>query len=192
LYLSILLRPTFDQQWWPLLTFVAALAVNDALLQCCQLETDIKWPNDILSHDRKLCGILAETIETPAGRAVIVGIGVNVKKNSYPVELEYVATSVETETGQVIEPHDLLELLLDAFANHYQTLQQPGGAEQIVREVSARSSYASNKHVLVNDADSILVGTTRGLEWDGSLRVQTDDGKVKTIRAGDVTVVRAT
>jgi BirA family biotin operon repressor/biotin-[acetyl-CoA-carboxylase] ligase len=192
LYFSILLRPTFEQQSWPLLTFVAALAVNDALLQCCQLETDIKWPNDILAHDRKLCGILAETIETPAGRAVIVGIGVNIKKNSYPVELESVATSVETETGQAVEPHDLLEPLLEAFANHYQTLQQAGGDEHIVREVSARSSYASNKHIRVNDADGSLVGTTRGLERDGSLRVETDDGDVKTIRAGDVTVVRAT
>jgi BirA family biotin operon repressor/biotin-[acetyl-CoA-carboxylase] ligase len=192
LYFSILLRPTFEQQSWPLLTFVAALAVNDALLQCCQLKTDIKWPNDILAHDRKLCGILAETIETPAGRAVIVGIGVNIKKNSYPVELESVATSVETETGQGIEPHDLLEPLLEAFANHYQTLQQAGGDEHIVREVSARSSYTSNKHIRVNDADDILVGTTRGLERDGSLRVETDDGNVKTIRAGDVTVVRAT
>jgi BirA family biotin operon repressor/biotin-[acetyl-CoA-carboxylase] ligase len=192
LYFSILLRPTFDQQSWPLLTFVGALAVNDALLQCCQLDTDIKWPNDILSHDRKLCGILAETIETPAGRAVIVGIGVNIKKNSYPVELESVATSVERETGQVVEPDDLLEPLLGAFVKQYQTLQQAAGNEHIVREVSARSSYASNKRIRVNDADGGLVGTTRGLERDGSLRVETDDGNVKTIRAGDVTVVRAT
>lgn len=192
LYFSILLRPTFDQQSWPLLTFVAALAVNDALRRCCQLETDIKWPNDILSHDRKLCGILAETIETSAGRAVIVGIGVNIKKNSYPVELESVATSIETETGQAFEPDDLLEPLLGAFAEHYQTLQQATGNEHIVRRVSALSSYASNKRIRVNEAEGSLVGTTRGLEHDGSLRVETDDGNVKTIRAGDVTVVRAT
>ena len=191
LYLSILLRPAFDQQSWPLITFVAALAVNDALLQCCNLKTDIKWPNDVLSNDRKLCGILAETIETSVGRAVIVGIGINVSKNSFPVELETVATSVETETGRAMAPDELLEFLLGAFSKHYQTLQQSGGNETIVREVSARSSYASNKRIRVN-VDGSLVGTTRGLESDGSLRVETDDGEVKTIRAGDVTVVRAT
>jgi len=191
LYLSILLRPAFDQQSWPLITFVAALAVNDALLQCCNLKTDIKWPNDVLSNDRKLCGILAETIETSVGRAVIVGIGINVSKNSFPVELETVATSVETETGRAMAPDELLESLLGAFSKHYQTLQQSGGNETIVREVSARSSYASNKRIRVN-VDGSLVGTTRGLESDGSLRVETDDGEVKTIRAGDVTVVRAT
>ena len=192
LYLSILLRPTLAQRSWPLLTFVAALAVNDALLQCCNLETDIKWPNDILSNGRKLCGILAETVETSAGRAVILGIGINLKKNSFPAELESIATSVETEIERTVEADDLLEPLLDAFGKYYQTLQHSSGTEDIVREVSARSSYARNKHVRVNDGDGSLVGTTRGLESDGSLRVETDDGEVKTIRAGDVTVVRAT
>ena len=192
LYLSILLRPTLGQQSWPLITFVAALAVNDALLQCYQLETDIKWPNDVLSNGRKLCGILAETIETSAGRAVVLGIGINLNKSSFPAELESIATSLETESEQSIEPDDLLEPLLDAFGKYYQRLQQLDGPENIVREVSARSSYASNKRIQVNDGDGSLVGTTRGLENDGSLRVETDDGEVKTIRAGDVTVVRAT
>jgi BirA family transcriptional regulator, biotin operon repressor / biotin---[acetyl-CoA-carboxylase] ligase len=192
LYFSILLRPTIGQHSWPLLTFVAALAVSDALLQCCRLATDIKWPNDILSNGRKLCGILAETVETSAGRAVIIGIGINLKNNSFPAELESTATSVEAESERTVEPDDLLEPLLDAFGRHYRTLQQPGGTEDIVREVSARSSYASNKRIRVNDGDGSLVGTTRGLESDGSLRVETDDGEVKTIRAGDVTVLRAT
>jgi BirA family transcriptional regulator, biotin operon repressor / biotin---[acetyl-CoA-carboxylase] ligase len=192
LYLSVLLRPSLSQQSWPLLTFVAALAVNDALLQCCSLETDIKWPNDILSNGRKICGILAETVETSAGRAVILGIGINLKKSSFPAELESIATSVEKESGQSVEPDDLLESLLDAFGKYYQRLQQLDGTVNIVREVSARSSYASNKRIQVNDGDGSLVGTTRGLESDGSLRVETDDGEVKTIRAGDVTVLRAT
>ena len=186
---QILLRPAFDQQSWPLITFVAALAVSDVLLQCCNLKTDIKWPNDLLVKDRKLCGILAETIETSAGRAVIVGTGINVRKNSFPVELESIATSVETETGRAVAPVELLEPLLGAFSKHYQTLQQAGGNESIVRAVSARSSYASNKRVRVN-VDGRLVGTTRGLESDGSLRVETDDGKVKVVRAGDVSSIK--
>src|SRR5262245_25271114 len=63
LYFSIVLRPEGEARIWPLITFVAALAVHDALLQCCGLQTDIKWPNDVLANDRKLCGILAETWE---------------------------------------------------------------------------------------------------------------------------------
>lgn len=84
LYFSIVLRPQFAQNAWSLLTLMAAVAVNDALGEACSLETDIKWPNDILANDRKLCGILAETIDTPLGRVVVVGIGINLTKHSFP------------------------------------------------------------------------------------------------------------
>src|SRR4026209_2805906 len=72
LYCSIILRPRFDQTLWPLLTLMAAVVVHDTLLAGNDLKTDIKWPNDILANEKKLCGILAETVETPVGRAVIL------------------------------------------------------------------------------------------------------------------------
>ncbi|MEP6742436.1 MAG: biotin--[acetyl-CoA-carboxylase] ligase [bacterium] len=191
LYFSVVLRPKFEQRIWPLLTLMAAIAVRDALLEACALETDIKWPNDILVNEKKLCGILAETVETTSGRAVIVGIGINVKRNSFPVDLEGVATSIETETEKTVESAELLEPLLNSFSKHYETLQLAGGDENIVREVCARSSYANSKRVRVDDGEGELVGMTRGLESDGSLRVETDGGEIRTIRTGDVTLVRA-
>src|SRR5882672_11662947 len=62
LYFSIVLRPLAEPGSWSLLPLLAAIAVNDALFEACQLETDIKWPNDILASGRKLCGILAEAV----------------------------------------------------------------------------------------------------------------------------------
>ena len=50
LYFSIILRPGFEQSAWPLLTLMAAVAVHDALLDSCALQTDIKWPNDLLAN----------------------------------------------------------------------------------------------------------------------------------------------
>ena len=67
LYLSIVLRPKFDLARWPLISLAAALAVHDAIFRTCDLKVDIKWPNDICVGDRKLCGILAETVETEMG-----------------------------------------------------------------------------------------------------------------------------
>ena len=87
LYFSALLRPTIPVNRWSLITFMAALAVNDALRAACDLETDIKWPNDLLAGERKICGILAEAIETERGRAVVVGIGVNLTKEAFPPQL---------------------------------------------------------------------------------------------------------
>src|SRR5262245_27321985 len=93
LYFSILLRPSIAMEQWPLITFMAVLAVGDALSEACAVTTDIKWPNDLLSGERKICGILAEAVETPVGRAVVLGMGVNLTSDAYPNELSGVATS---------------------------------------------------------------------------------------------------
>src|SRR4029434_419645 len=69
LYMSLILRPKFAMSAWPLITLMAALAVYDSLMKTCELRPDIKWPNDLCVNDRKLCGILAETVETAVGAA---------------------------------------------------------------------------------------------------------------------------
>ncbi|HYU98545.1 MAG TPA: biotin--[acetyl-CoA-carboxylase] ligase [Pyrinomonadaceae bacterium] len=189
LYFSLVLRPQFEQNSWSLLTLMAAVAVNDALREACFLETDIKWPNDILANDRKLCGILAETVETPKGRAVVVGIGVNLTKDSFPEEFESAATSVETVTGRSHDFETLLGALIAALGKHYTALKEADGPEAIIREWCARSSFAEGKLVRVVESNETLVGTTRGLERDGALRVETPTG-IRVVHAGDVTSVR--
>ncbi len=190
LYFSIILRPQFEQNTWPLLTLMAGLAVSDALLEACALETDIKWPNDILVNEKKVCGILAESIETPLGRAVVIGVGINLTRQSFPGELNLEATSVEIATGRSVEVELVLNALIEALGRHYETLKQPAGPETIIREWSARSSYSDSKLVRVVESNSTIVGTTRGLERDGALRVETYAGEIKVVRAGDVTSVR--
>jgi BirA family biotin operon repressor/biotin-[acetyl-CoA-carboxylase] ligase len=191
LYFSIVLRPQFEQNSWPLITLMAAVAVHDALLDIYQLRTDIKWPNDVLANEKKLCGILAETVETPIGRAVVLGIGINLKHGSFPMELEDIATSVETAVGRSAELELTIKTLADALAGYYQMLQLKGGPEMIVKAWSARSSYASGKRIRVANGDKILEGTSRGLECDGALRIETDAGEIRIVRTGDVTSVRS-
>ena len=190
LYFSMVLRPQFEQSAWSLLTLMAAVAVNDALREACKLETDIKWPNDILANDKKLCGILAETVETSLRRAVVLGIGINLTRHSVPEEFEQVATSVETATGRSHDLEILLEALIVALTKYYATLRQTGGPETIIREWCARSSYGEGKLVRVVESNRMLVGTTRGLEPDGALRLETDDGDIRIVRAGDVNSLR--
>ena len=48
------------------------------------LRTDIKWPNDLLAGERKICGILAEVIDTEMGRAIVLGMGINVTSEAFP------------------------------------------------------------------------------------------------------------
>jgi BirA family biotin operon repressor/biotin-[acetyl-CoA-carboxylase] ligase len=190
LYFSIVLRPQFDQSAWPLLTMMAAVAVHDALFDVGALETDIKWPNDILVNEKKLCGILAETVETTLGRAVVVGIGINLKESSFPAVLAGIATSVEVAANQTPELEVVLGALVSSLGSLYETLQQPAGPEAIVRKWCARSSYAEGKRIKVTESNESFAGTTRGLEPDGALCVETDNGETRIVRAGDVTAVR--
>ena len=190
LYFSIVLRPVVDAARWSLLPLMAALAVYDALREACDLETDIKWPNDILVGERKLCGILAETIDTNVGRAAIVGIGINLTSEAFPVELRETATSVEAATGKTLEAEAVLQALIRALECRYTMFQTEAGAVEIILEWSQHSTYANGKRVRVSNGSETFAGLTRGLEPDGALRVETDAGEIKVVRAGDVSIVR--
>ena len=189
LYFSVLLRPRITADRWPLITFAAALATSDALLEAGEVQTDIKWPNDLLASERKICGILAEAIETPTGRAVVVGIGINLTNSAFPQELIRVATSVAQESERQPERETILAALLSALGRWYLLLHEPDGAEKIVAAWTSRSSYASGRLVQVTNGDEVLQGITRGIDNDGALRLETSQG-VQLIRAGDVTSVR--
>jgi len=190
LYCSVVLRPHISQRSLPLITLMTSLAVHDALLQCCGLETDIKWPNDVLAEGRKLCGILSEVVETTLGRAVIVGIGINLSKESFPVELGQTATSLESVTGVRPDRDQLLDALLQTLSQRYMILQGAHGEAATVQHWCRLSTYAENKRVRVENSGELIEGITRGLELDGALRVETSDGQIHLVRAGDVTAVR--
>ena len=191
LYFSIVLRPQLEMRAWPLLALMAALAVADALSDACGLSTDIKWPNDIYAGGRKLCGILAETVETTTGHACILGIGINLKNTAYPNSLRDLATSVEALTGSAPDVEHLLQALTRAISHHYQRLYERDGAAQTLSEYRARSSFAEGRRVRVSLETETIEGWTRGLEPDGALRVETDAGEIRIVRAGDVTALRA-
>jgi BirA family biotin operon repressor/biotin-[acetyl-CoA-carboxylase] ligase len=190
LYFSIVLRPAKEMRHWPLMTLMTAVAVHDALKTTFELECDIKWPNDIYCRGLKLSGILAETVETNAGSAVVVGIGVNLLDSALSPELRSTATSVQTEIGRPVKADELLPALLESLSDFYQMFQSVKGHEAIVSEWKARSSYWSGKSVRVSLAREKFEGITCGLESDGALRVETEDGEIKIVRSGDVIAVR--
>ncbi len=190
LYFSLVLRPQIEFKFFPLVTLMASLAVRDALTEACGLETDIKWPNDVLANDRKLCGILAETVETESGRAVVLGIGINLTNNSLPPELGDVATSIAGAAGKNPDYEAVLATLTKALGRWYEHLQSAGGASTIIEEWRRASSYAEGKRVCVSNNGERFEGVTAGLEIDGALRIATSDGKIVIVRAGDVAAVR--
>jgi len=189
LYLSILLRPTIESRYLPLITLASAVAVHD-VVQGLGLAADIKWPNDVLINDKKVSGILSEAVETDRGLAVIVGIGINVKPDSFPGELSDSATSIESEAGNAVTFFELESALTEQFGKWYENLCGTGGPACIIKEWMRRSTYASGKNVRVTLANETITGVTDGLEQNGALRVRKDDGETVLVQAGDVERIR--
>ena len=190
LYFSVILRPTIENNFLPLLTLMSAVVVCDVLFELFNLKPDIKWANDVHINDRKVAGILAEMIETERGLAIIVGIGLNLKSSNIPPDLKDFATSIEQETWHKANFESLLEKLTEKLEFYYDTLQGENGAEQIRREWARRSSYYEGKSVSVKLPNETFHGTTRGIEENGALRVETAAGEIRTVQAGDVEKLR--
>ena len=189
LYLSIILRPKLESRYLPLITLAAAVAAFDTLAEL-EIEPDIKWPNDILVNERKICGILAETVDTNEGLAVVVGIGINLTSASFPPDVAETATSVYETCGQTISFSDLEGSLLDRLGLWYGRLCDHAGPADILEEWTKRSSYATGKEVRATIMNTIISGTTDGLESNGALRIVTADGLLHVIHAGDVEKLR--
>lgn len=189
LYLSIIVRPKLDAKSLPLITLATGVAVHDALKEF-DIVPDIKWVNDVLVGDDKISGILAETVDTAKGLAVIVGIGINLSSSSFPAELAETATSVEMETGTKPSPDEMAEVVTRYFSYFYEMLGDEDGHAEILENWRKRSTYFSGKLVRVAVGDATIEGTTDGLERNGALRVKLANGEVTVVQAGDVTRLR--
>ena len=190
LYFSLVLRPKIENKFLPLLTLMSAVAVYDVLREVYKLKPDIKWANDVHINEKKIGGILAEMTETKRGLAVVIGIGINLKSSNLLPKLEAIATSIEQENNQKIDADKLLENLTTRLAKYYQILKNENGAEKIRQEWATRSTYFRGKSVTVQLGNESVMGTTRGLEESGALRVETKNGEIKIIHAGVVERLR--
>jgi BirA family biotin operon repressor/biotin-[acetyl-CoA-carboxylase] ligase len=179
LYLSILLRP--KQAPAPTLTMALGLATAEAITSATALPCDLRWPNDVMINAKKAAGILVQQTESTA----IAGIGINVNHDRFPPELVQEATSLLLESGRRQSRERILLELLPAI-DRYAALLADGGPDPIIELFSRRSTYATGKRVVVHQGDTLVSGTTAGLNAAGFLVVRKDDGSDEIILAGGV------
>jgi len=191
LYLSVILRPPVSTAVAPQLNLLAAIAVADAIRETTRLSPAIKWPNDVLVADKKVCGILAE-MQTDTGglRAVIVGIGVNINAplSAFPEELRDKASSLLIAGGQTIERSTLTASLLTHLEKSY-VLWLQEGFSTLRSRWERYAAHLLGTRISVAVPEGTVVGTVLGLDWDGALLVQGDNGERHRLLAGDVTVL---
>jgi len=188
-YGSLIVRPSLPARAVGSLTFVAAVAVAEALGELGVGGIEVKWPNDVLAHGRKVSGILTEAsfAEERVDWAV-VGIGVNLTADAAPPMQLVRATSLE-EQGVRASSVDVLGRLLEAFDRWYAALEVSGPSAVLERWLEL-SPMASNTEVTVDDGRQTYAAVTAGVTEDGHLRVRRVGGDLVVLSAADVSLAR--
>jgi BirA family biotin operon repressor/biotin-[acetyl-CoA-carboxylase] ligase len=193
LYLSLILRPVLVPEKLQLLTIASAVAAAETAKEFLsdQSGLDIKWPNDLLVNERKLCGILVESaFEQDRIKYAIVGIGFNLNQTSFPDDLADFATSLRLQTGKEGDRENFAIRLLNNLDKQYFRLQN-GNSKQIIERWVQLSSYALDKAVMIDLGGEQLIGTTCGLTETGALKLKQESGDVIVVNAGEIISLRS-
>jgi BirA family biotin operon repressor/biotin-[acetyl-CoA-carboxylase] ligase len=179
--LSVLLRPpSVPAGRWLWLPLIAGLAVADGLRAAGGVDARLKWPNDVLIGGRKVCGILAERVESPDGAAVVLGMGINtlLAEADLPVPT---ATSLALE-GSTATPAEVVRAVLLTLEGWYTRWL----AGEDLREAYASRCDTVGREVRVElSPGDAPEGVAVGVDADGRLLVRTGSG-VRGFAAGDV------
>lgn len=187
IYFSFILRPDVSPAEAPKITLMSAVAVARAIRKITHLGALIKWPNDILINERKVCGILTEmSAEVNTVRYIVLGIGINV--NTGKGDLPKEATSLKYEAGEEIPRVELAQEILRELERQYHIYKEKG-FKKIIDEWKGLS-HTLGEEVKIVCQNRKIEGTAVDLDSSGALVVRLDTGFTDHITAGDVVMVR--
>ncbi|MDP6707079.1 MAG: biotin--[acetyl-CoA-carboxylase] ligase [Alphaproteobacteria bacterium] len=185
LYCSLLLRPESSLAEAAQISFVAAVALAEALsgwLEAARI--GLKWPNDVLVDGAKVSGILLESEAGAVGRCdwLVVGMGVNIE--SAPVGLTQAVSALAEVARAPVNVEAVLGALAPAFLSWYDRWRREGFAP--VRSAWLARAAFVGEPIGVQLADGALQGRFEDLATDGSLVLRLDDGSTRPIGAGEI------
>ena len=190
IWLSLILKPEIKAHKVPQITQIAAAALCLTLEQKGIAKVEIKWPNDILVNGRKLSGILTEMQSRGSiVDHVVLGIGLNVNMDhqDFPEELQYQATSLLLETGQVWERSQLIADIINAFEPLYNQYVRYGDLSPIL-DICRERSALIGRHILIHEKGLERQAEVLDLGPEGELVVRMADGEKRSIVSGEVSV----
>ncbi len=189
LWFSVLLRPEIIPAQAAQLTFVSAVAVCRALRAVTGLPLLIKWPNDILLGQQKVCGILTElSAEIEGIDYVVAGIGINVNQQleEFPPELRDTTISLALAAGHSFSRAELLRKILQEYEEQYRLYLEKGFAP--IRSSWRKFNATLGKEVLVSTREGSFTGVAEDINEDGCLLIKKDSGEREALIAGDVSL----
>ena len=181
-YMSVLLKTGDSLQNATMITIKTAVAVRRAIAKLYDIEVAIKWVNDLYYRGKKVCGILSEAIsdfESGMIEAIIIGIGINVSTNNFPLEIASIATSLglqEANRNQFIA-----EILNQLFAIIDEDFK-------LVLNEYRMASCVLHKQITFNQKGEQFTGLVREINDLGNL-VVSSNGAEMVLTAGEVSII---
>lgn len=187
-WFSLMLRPQIEPEHASMMTLVAAMAVEKGIRDMTGLKGQIKWPNDVVVDGKKVCGILTEmSADMDCVNHVVVGIGINANIREFPEELQDKATSLLLASGQTVKRAALLNAVLHAWEEYYERYLQ---TEDLSLLASAYNEKLAGRGGMVQvlAPKGEYTGISRGINHQGELLVEREDGTVTAVMSGEVSV----
>lgn len=186
LWFSFLLNPQIPPNQIANITLTVGLGVCKAIRNFTGIDALIKWPNDIIIGNKKLCGILTEmSAEADRIEYAVVGIGINVNTSEFPEKIRHKATSLFIETQKQIDRAKLFKNILievekyvDEYLNH----------SQLDVDEYKKLCVTLGREVTVTRGKHILNGKAVSISNEGELIIKKENGEEIYVNSGEVTV----
>lgn len=189
IWMSIVLRPDIEPMNVAKITQVGAAAVLKAIKEQ-GINAHIKWPNDIVLNNKKVCGILTEMSgEINKINYVVMGIGINVNINreDFSKEIEEVATSLKVEEGRSIERKPLVASVLNNLEELYDEFIRNQDIKTSI-DICRENSILIGKTIRIINRSNVIMAEAMDLSDDGKLIVKYEDGSIHEVISGEVSV----
>lgn len=185
IWMSIILKPDIMPYKAPFITLIAGASVVKALNNL-GVNAQIKWPNDIIINNKKICGILTElSAEIERINYVVLGIGMNVKNEDFDSELKNKATSLYKE-GYELHRVDIVKEIFYQFELLYKKYLDNDKEE--VLKICRDNSAILNKEIYITRNDEKELVKCIDVNEEGNLLVKNSSGQVKEIISGEVSI----
>jgi len=183
LWFSVVLYPHIPLERGMLLTMASSVAIVQGIKETTGLHPVIKWPNDLLINEKKVCGILTELdAEMDRINYAVIGIGINVN-NQLSEDLNGKATSLIHETGSKFSRVKLFRTILKCIDENYNKLKT-GDYDSIMDSWFSHANIIG-RNIRVHDEKTILEGVVSSVDKSGCLILDAKGGSVRVV-SGDV------
>ncbi len=183
IYLSLILRPTFDITDATIITTACSVAVAMAIKKVCGIAVQIKWVNDLLFEGKKVCGILTESESTNGKLSFIVlGIGINFTMSQFPCDIQNKAGAIFSKSTDIAR-----EVLIAQILNEFYAIYRKLPSHEFM-EFYRQNNCTLGKQVTVLAPGGSYKAQAVGITDEGGLVVLLQDGETQVISSGEVAV----